>query len=309
MSKVLVTGGGYVGSVIIEKLLNRGDDVVCIDNLHKGNCDHLFPLLKDFKNFRFVKGDINHKEDVEELAYNSDIIFNTASIVGFPACKKHQVLAKETHTTGVLNLIEEQKSNGVFVQFSTDSIYGMNDKFCDEYTEPNPQSLYGETKLIAEEIVSNYDNSLILRFSTGMGVSNVMRCNLLVNDLVYSAVTTGSISVFEPNVSRSFINVDDMAEAAIYFGDLALQDKNEYTLYNIGHDELNYTKGELAKVISDVTGCKVESMSGKDADCRDYKISHQRQYEAGFVPKKTMVETIEDLERAVPLLSFEQKYQ
>lgn len=303
-----IAGGGYVGSQIIEQLLLAGFQVRCMDNFHKGNCDHLFAFARS-PNFEFMQGDVNHLEDVEKFTDGLNWLFNTASIVGFPACLKHQVLARHTHISGVINLLSKKSKDCKFIQFSTDSCYGKNDEFCTEETPLNPQSLYGITKQEAEKIALSFDNTLILRFSTGMGVSHVMRCNLLVNDFTYEAVTTGKLSVFEPNASRSFINVYDMASAAIHFMKLLDTDKNKHRIYNVGDDDLNYTKGQLADLISIKTGCKVELMEGSDPDCRDYKISHDRQYEAGFKPKITMSETIDSLIRAVPLIEWQKKYQ
>lgn len=304
-----ITGGGYIGSLLAEDLLKQGEKVKCIDNFHKGDCDHLFSLVKDYPNFEFQHGDINHIEDVKKFVDGLDGIFNTAAIVGTPACKKHQVLTKETHLKGLENVLNRKSKGCNFIQFSTDSCYGIAPSYCTEITPLNPQSLYGETKALAELIVKKYENTLILRLSTACGISNVMRLNLLVNDLVYEAVTQGKIGVFEPNAGRSFINVKDISAACIFFMDLLSNKKNKYDVYNIGEDSMNYTKGELTELISKMTGCKVNNIEGKDPDCRDYKISHERQYEAGFKPKITMEETIQTLIKAVPLIEWQRKYQ
>lgn len=305
-----VTGGGYVGSIIIEKLLMDGYKVRCIDNFHKGNCDHLFTFMKNYpKNFSFYKGDINHKYDCEKFSDGLTSIFNTAAIVGMPQCKRYQVLAKHTHTNGIRNLLDSKDDKCTFIQFSTDSIYGMNEEFCDETTKPNPQSLYGETKLQAEKITLEYENILILRFSTGMGISHVMRNNLLVNDFVNCALRNKKLEIFEPDVSRSFINCNDMASGAIYFNNLLLSSLNKYLIYNIGCDSLNYTKRELGDLVSKLTNCDVSYIQGKDPDCRNYKISHKRQYEAGFFPKIKMEDTIKSLINSNSLIEEERKYQ
>lgn len=304
-----ITGGGYIGSLLAEDLLKMGEKVRCIDNFHKGDCDHLFSLVKDYPNFEFQHGDINHVEDVVKFVKGVDRIFNTAAIVGTPACSKYQILAKETHLNGLKNVLAAKDGECCFIQFSTDSCYGIAPSFCTEETPLNPQSLYGETKALAEQIVKRYPNHLIVRLSTACGISNVMRLNLLVNDLVYEAVTKGKIGVFEPNAGRSFINVKDISKACIFFMDLLYRKENKHTIYNIGQDSMNYTKGELTQLISKITGCEVNNIEGKDPDCRDYKISHQRQYEAGFKPKITMEETIETLIKAVPLIEWQRKYQ
>lgn len=308
-SRVLVTGGGYVGSVLCEELLLYGHEVICIDNFHKGNCDHLFGLVKEYSNFSFHYCDINHEEEVKKHLNGVHAILNTAAIVGFPACSKYQVLAEATHKQGVWNLLENKEEDTVFIQFSTDSVYGKNDDYCNEETTPNPVSLYGETKLAAEELVSVYPNTVILRFSTGMGVSRVMRCNLLINDFVYSAVKNKRIDVFEPDVSRSFINVLDMAEITRKFMEKKLEKTLKYSLYNVGSDDLNYTKREVAEIIKSKTGCELGFIEGKDTDCRNYKISHSRQYSEKIKPCISIDTTIDQLIRAVPLIEWQRKYQ
>lgn len=307
--KIGITGGGYVGSILIEDLLKQGYSVRCLDNFSKGNCDHLFAHIKNYNGFEFQKGDINDQDDVIKFLNGVDFIFNTAAIVGAPACDKNKILAKITHSAGVRNLLVNRGLNCPLIQFSTDSCYGINSEFCNEDTELNPQSVYGKTKAYAEKIVLDFENTICLRFSTGMGVSNVMRCNLLVNDLTYKAVTEKKLELFEPDVSRSFINVKDMSLAAIHFMKLLVSGKSEHRIYNVGCDSLNYTKRELAEVISKKTNCDVKYIDGKDPDCRNYKISHDRQYETGFKPSVTMEETIETLIRAVSLIEWQRKYQ
>lgn len=307
--KVGITGGGFVGSMIIADLLSDGYKVKCMDNFHKGNCDHLFPFIMKYPNFEFQRGDINHEEDVKEFCKDLDFIFNTAAIVGFPQCDKYQVLAKNTHTQGIKNLFKYRNKGTGFLGFSTDSVYGINNDFCDESTEVNPQSLYGITKVEAEKIILDNENTLVIRYSTGMGLSYILRNNLLVNDLVYKAVTEKRLDIFEPDVSRSFLNTFDMSRAAIFFGQLLKSRQNKYQLYNVGCDSLNYTKRELAELIKEKTKCNITYINGKDPDCRDYKISHLRQYQAGFKPIITMSETIDTLIKSIPLIEWQKKYQ
>lgn len=308
-----ITGGGYVGSMLIERLLKNDHEVVCIDNFHKGNCDHLFSFTRD-PNFSFINGDINHLEDIQNFySFGPDIIINTAAIVGFPSCKKHQVVAQATNSNSLSMLLKcrnIQLGDIPFITCSTDSIYGVNDKQCTENTSPNPQSLYGKTKVEAEELVKAEKNTVILRFSTGMGVSYVMRNNLLVNDLVYTSLLNGKIEIFEADVSRSFINVQDMGYALSYFGKKLYDHQLKHVVYNIGCDSLNYTKRQLAESIKRKVGCEVVYNDfDKDIDCRDYSISHKRQYDAGFKPRITMDSTIDSLIRTHSLIHWQKKYQ
>src|SRR4051812_10402776 len=97
--KVLVTGGaGYIGSVLVPLLLERGHDVRIIDSLMHGGTG----LLPHFRNsrFQFVKGDIRDASAVEDAVRGCDVIIHLAAIVGFPACRKSPELAQTVNVDG-----------------------------------------------------------------------------------------------------------------------------------------------------------------------------------------------------------------
>ena len=93
MNKILVSGGGgFVGNVLCRRLLAAGYEVRCVDNFHKGNCDALLEIVT-FPRFEFMYGDVTNKEHVKKMVDGVDGIVHLAALVGFPACKRHPVLA------------------------------------------------------------------------------------------------------------------------------------------------------------------------------------------------------------------------
>jgi len=311
--KYLVTGGGgFLGNVLCLQILNDGHEVVCMDNFFKGHCDAIIPLTEN-RNFQFLEGDIAQFDHCYEAVEGVDAIVNLAAIVGFPMCKKYPVLAEATNIQGVKNLLKARDlvcGDATFITASTDSVYGSNSDTCTEETVPNPVSLYGETKLEAEYITLSHENTLVIRYATGMGVSPCMRVNLLVNDFVEQALSNNVLTIFQPDMQRAFVNVKDMGRAMLYFTNLLKRNKNTYDVYNIGDDRLNWTKRQLAEYVKERTGCFVDYIDfAEDSDCRNYVISHDRMTEDGFKCGYSMEETLDELIKTMPVLKSESKYQ
>lgn len=318
LTYAILGGGGFVGNALCRLLLSSGNKVVCMDNFYKGHCDGIIGLNKN-ANFKFLAGDIRSKQDVLKAIEDADIVVNLAALVGVPMCKNDPFNVVDVNVDGVQNIVNcvvNSDKYRVLLQASTDSVFGSVDVESDEETTPNPQSTYGTSKLEAEKVILRnkfvtYNfRPVILRFSTGMGCSDNMRVNLLVNDLTFTALETKLLTVFEPDVHRTFINVFDMARAIQYFGELTYNKANAHEIYCIGDDSLNYTKRELAELVKSKTGCQVLYIDNqKDPDQRNYKISHKRMYDAGFKCHMSMEETIDELIKTYPSMKFQKKYQ
>src|ERR1700761_4647283 len=151
MKKVLLTGGaGYIGSVLVRQLLDKGYKVRVIDNLMYGG-EPIIDLL-NHPEFEFLKGDIRNEEDVKKAVAGIDYIAHLAAIVGDPACAKQPELARSTNLEGSKLLYDEANKAGVtkFVFASTCSNYGKMDnpdEYVNEGSKLAPVSLYAETKV------------------------------------------------------------------------------------------------------------------------------------------------------------------
>ena len=153
--KVLVTGGaGYIGSVLVRQLLDKGYHVRAFDSLKFGG-EALYDVMLH-TNFEFMKGDVRNVDDVQKALKGIDAIAHLAAIVGDPACKKFSEEAEETNWKGSVALFDAAEKAGVkkFVFASTCSNYGKMsdpDSFVKEDSELNPVSLYAQLKVKFEK--------------------------------------------------------------------------------------------------------------------------------------------------------------
>lgn len=304
--KVLVTGGaGFVGSVLCRDLLDLGHKVICLDSLQKGDGDSLLGIVAN-KNFEFVHDTIL-SDNLQKVVNKVEAVIHLAALVGAPKCKKDPELSYITNYVGTKKLISCLSSQRLIFA-STGSIYGRVDGICTEESSINPQSEYGKDKKMAEDLVTNYHNSISFRFATGCGVSPCMRVNLLVNNLVYDAVHKRSISLFEPDAKRTFISVQDMSRCFIH----ALERQGAYKVYNAGDNSMNASKREMAEIIRSKIPCEVfYGQYLKDPDKRDYAVDYSRlnDYESfGFKCRDNINKVIDDLIKSVALLNVEGRY-
>jgi len=189
--KVLITGGaGYLGSVIVDKLLKVGYEVIVLDKL-LFNQTSLLQYTSN-PNFKFIYGDVRNEELLEKLCKEVDIIIPLAAIVGFPACAADPKLAKEINFQQIVNIVKFTNGKGKKILYpNTNSGYGIGEgqSECTEESPLNPISIYGQTKCEAENFLRTSTDAIIFRLATVFGVSPRMRTDLLVNDFTYKAIT------------------------------------------------------------------------------------------------------------------------
>lgn len=301
--KILVTGGaGYLGSVLVPKLLKRNYEVTVLDNfLFKQKSTE---NLKKFKNFNLIEGDVRDLNLLEKIANNFDFIFPLAALVGAPLCDKRPKEAKEVNEDSINYLINILSDNVGLVIPTTNSGYGIGKKdvFCTEESPLNPISIYGSTKVNAEKFVMKRKNSISLRLATVFGMSPRMRIDLLVNYFVYKAIKEKKIEIFEGDFKRNYVHIDDVAEVFLFCVDNF--NKLKSNIYNFGIENANLTKTELAlkikKYVPEFQFFKNEFT--QDPDKRDYIVSNKKILSTGFKFKwdidtgiKDLVEKIKEL--------------
>ena len=306
--KVLVTGGGgYVGNVLCRDLLSLGYEVRCMDNFHKGQCDALIGLASS-SYFEFMYGDVTNISHVKKALEGVEAIIHLAAIVGFPACDAQPSLATAVNVDGTRNILEFRDPEVPLVFASTGSVYGKVEGICTEGSPLNSVSLYGDTKKVAEIAVRDEPNTVSYRFATGFGVSPCMRVNLLVNDFTHQAMTNKCLNIFQADFRRTFIHVRDMSRAFI-FG-INNYKKMSYSVYNVGDNDLNWTKRELAEYIAEKTGAFVNyAETGKDLDQRDYEVDYSKIQSERFKCATSMEDGIDELMKVTPLLQIRHQYQ
>lgn len=294
--EVLVTGGaGYLGSVLCERLLDAEYGVTVVDNLtyQQGS---LFHLCADPR-FQFVCGDARDEELMRRLLKNADVVVPLAAVVGAPACDQNPWLAQSVNVEAVQLINRLRSPDQLVVYPTTNSGYGTKsgDILCTEDTPLEPISLYGRTKSQAEAEVLDSPNTMTLRLATVFGISPRMRLDLLVNHFVHEAVTSGYIVIFEKDFKRNYVHIRDVADCFVHCIEHA--DQMVGRPYNVGLDEANLSKEELALKIKEYVPDFYIHFSeiGSDPDQRNYVVSNQRLREAGFEAQRSLDGGIKEL--------------
>jgi len=260
MRHVLVTGGaGYIGSLLTSELLRANYRVTILDNLIFGG-DALLAYMHH-PNFRFIKADVTAARVVRNNASGDwpvpFAVVHLAAIVGFPACQAIGRQVAWRYNVDATKAVFEQAENlGVerFVFASTYSNYGLPPagKPVTEESSLNPQSLYAETKIAAEEyLLSQKDGRtapLLFRFPTLYGISPRTRFDLIVNQFVLEAYTKHELVIYQRGYSRSFLHVRDSVRG-ILMGLDAPDEKIRGQIYNLGTQGGNYTKDEIVGLV------------------------------------------------------------
>jgi nucleoside-diphosphate-sugar epimerase len=303
---ILVTGGaGYIGSMLVPKLLADGFKVTVIDNFMYKQTS----LATSFQNpnFKMVYGDVRDKSSMSILLAQADVIIPLAAIVGAPACDKDYITAETTNKDAMLWLIRNVSTTQRIIMPTTNSAYGSGDQnnFCDENSPLNPLSLYAKDKVIVENELMNLPNATSFRLATVFGLSPRMRLDLLVNNFVYRALSDGFIVVFEGYFKRNYIHIQDVVDTFIFAIKNEQAFKNQ--IFNVGLSEANLSKLELCHEIKKIVPSLVflEAPFGKDPDQRNYVVSNQKIESLGFKPMRSLQQGLRELVAGIKM--YDQK--
>lgn len=288
----LVTGGaGYIGSLLIPMLLERGYHVTLFDNFMWGVRSILH--FATHPNLVVESGDIRDKDKIQPLVKQSDAVIHLAAIVGYPACAADPARAIAVNVEGTRNITEVMSDAQRIYFASTGSTYGKVDGVCDEDTPITPLTLYGSTKSKGEQLCLD-KGGVSLRFATVFGLSPRLRLDLLVNDFVYRALHSKQIVIYEGYFRRTFMHSRDAAQSYLFAIDH--YDQMAAQAYNVGDNRMNYTKKQVAQVIQKYVEFYLhEADIGEDLDKRDYKVSYDRINQLGFRTSVSLEDGIQEL--------------
>lgn len=281
--KVLVTGAaGYIGSVLCERLLDAGHQVVGVDNLMYGQTS-LFHLAAN-PGFQFVRAEVMDLGTMRLLYARADVIIPLAALVGAAACDRNHILAYETNVLAIDEMVKSLSPEQLIIYPNTNSGYGIGgEEVCTEETPMTPISLYGQYKKQGEDIVMTHPKAISLRLATVFGVSPRMRFDLLVNDFCHRAYHDRTLVIYEGHARRNYVHVSDVAKAMEHCIQYHRVCNMAGQVYNLGNDDANSTKIDLARLVADEArmefglGVKViKAFSGTDPDRRDYIVSSQK---------------------------------
>ena len=296
MKNILITGAaGYIGSMLCTKFVEEGYKVTAVDILkyEKNSLGHLFSK----KNFVFFKLDVTKKNNLRNIILNQDFIIPLAALVGAPLCEKRKKEAIKVNVESIKLILSLVKKRQKILYPTTNSGYGVGQKskFCDENTPLNPISLYGRTKVEAEELISTHTNYICFRLATVFGYSYRMRTDLLLNNLVLLSMRDKKLDIFESNFRRNFIHVNDVCDGIVF----AIYNFNKLksNIYNLGMSKANITKNEMVnKIKKYIKNLKIRKIHNKkDPDKRDYFVSNNKIEKKGFKAKIDIDEGILEL--------------
>lgn len=275
--RVLVLGGaGYSGSVLVAKLLERGDEVTVVDSFWFGD------WLADAPNLRKVAGDVRNPEAFPLGPF--DALIHLANIANDPGVELSPVLSWEVNVLATHLIAQWAVTQSVphVIFASSGSVYGVKEE--EHVTEDLslvPISAYNKTKMVAERVLLSYADSFrlhIVRPATICGVSPRMRFDLTVNMLTLQGVRDGRITVFGGAQVRPNIHLDDLVDVYLHF---LSNEQVKSGIYNAGFENLSVS--EIARLVAEKTSAEI--VVSESNDPRSYRLDSTKLLDTGFSPR------------------------
>ena len=285
--KILVTGGcGYIGTVLIKKLLDKNYKVISYDTQWFGN------YLEKHDNLEIIKGDIRDIENIEFKEISK--IIHLASIANDPGVELNPGLSWEVNVLSNLKIMEKiiyESSVEQIIFASSGSVYGVKEE--DNVTEDLrlvPISVYNKTKMVSEKILMSYKDKLniqCIRPATVCGFSPRMRLDVAVNMLTFQALKKKEMTVFGGEQIRPNIHIQDLTNVFIYF----LENNIESGVFNAGFENLSIL--EIAKKITKKVKSEIKIMPLNDK--RSYRLNSDKLLSTGFKKNFSIDQAIDEI--------------
>ena len=302
---VLVTGGGgYVGAVLVPKLLAKGYRVRVIDLFLFGT-----DVLPRDPSLELVKADIRDQKALGKAAAGVDAVIHLACISNDPSFELNPGLSRSINYDCFEPLVSISRRAGArrFIYASTSSVYGISD--APDVTEDHPLvplTLYNKYKGMCEPLLKKHTDAsftgVIFRPATVCGHSPRQRLDLSVNILTNHAVNAGKITVFGGSQLRPNLHIQDYCDAVQLFLTVPA-DKVQNETFNVGYQNLSLM--EIAELVRRVVGeempdrRKVDIVTTPTDDIRSYHINSDKiKRVLGYAPRHTIEDAVRELCRS-----------
>ncbi len=299
--RILVLGGaGYVGSQLVETLLDIGHVLTVYDLFLFGE-----DVLKSHTNLNQVKGDIRDLHTLNNVLLKHDTVIHLACISNDPSFELNPMLGKSINLDSFEPLVKLCKNHNIkrFIFASSSSVYGIkNEKNVTEDMSLDPLTDYSKFKAECEKILLNYQSNdficTVLRPATVCGYAPRQRLDVVVNILTNLAYNTGTIKIMGGEQLRPNIHINDMVRAYIHVLNSPAKHVQGET-FNVGYD--NHSVFDLGTIVKKVVGEKKKVILEKipTNDHRSYHVSSEKiAHILGFKPKHSIEDAVRDLVNA-----------
>lgn len=300
---ILVTGGaGYLGSVLVDELIERGHAVRVLDSMMHGEGPRT-RTAHSTERLDVIRADIRDQSARAAALENACAVVHLAAIVGDPACAREPDVAREVNLEATVALLDAAEAARVerVVFASTCSNYGRIDSeaLATEDFPLRPISLYAETKVAAEGHVLDRGrdgfSATCLRFATLFGTSPRMRFDLTVNEFTREVVLGRDLIVYGEGFWRPYVHVRDAARAVALTLD-APTSQVAGEIFNVGDTRENYRKADIvALLLERYPDTRVRHVPQED-DPRDYRVSFEKvRARLGFAASRTVADGIDEV--------------
>ncbi|MCB1754021.1 MAG: SDR family oxidoreductase [Gammaproteobacteria bacterium] len=315
--KVLITGNmGYIGPTIADQIKSAypGAEIIGVDEGFFAHCLTGATTLPETRIDQQIFSDVRSLD--ASVLQGCDAVVHLAAVSNDPMGKTFEKVTDEINCQSSIRLAEMAKAAGVknYVFASSCSVYGFAEggPRCEE-DELNPLTAYARSKIATEKGTEPLadDNFVVtcLRFATACGMSERTRLDLVLNDFVAGAVSTGEITILSDGTPwRPLIHIKDMARAIDWGCSRKAENGGAFLAINAGSDEWNYQVKDLAAAVADVVpNTKVSINPDAVPDKRSYQVSFEkfRKLAPNHQPQVSLKQAVEGLKEGLEAMNFD----
>jgi len=299
---ILVTGGaGYLGSVLIPKLLVRGHKVRTLDIGYFG-VEHIRAMRPAVDIVRDdIRAVLATREATDALLKDMDVVIHLAAISNDPSAELNPRLTEEVNFEATRDLAVACKTRGIrFIFSSSCSVYGEAPGEVSEDGQTNPLTSYAKSKVDSDQFLLSLADAkwrpAILRNGTLYGFSPRMRFDLVINIFSYCSTLYNEVRVFGDGQQwRPFLHVADCARAFIYFAE---NPGHKHVICNIAHE--NFRVVDLVEIFQRINpACQPVYVKLANPDLRNYHVSVARMKDEGITPTVKVQSGAEEIIEAI----------